>query len=196
MADATSSEFAFQRLNSRGMKLQRLLIAKDGHEVDITEEALSESLTARNEVHFAHYAPDVEKAAIELNSEAQTDPISFDAARHLVAKQIRLGHPIPEALREWAADTIVGSNKRPKQKGKYRGATLRRDRLIAGLIGDIADMTNLKPTAGKRGEGTSACNAVAEGFSLLRLQPDSYESMLKIWRRRKELSEFNFHERV
>lgn len=188
MSKASHSELALQRLNSRGMTLQRSLLTIDGEELDVTNEVVSEALIGSSEGHFVEFAHDVENAANELASEVQIDPISFDAGLHLVARQIRLGRPIPGALREWAADTIIGNTERPKQKGKYPNSTLWRDRLIVNLIKDIVDMTNLKPTSGERERGRSACNAVADGLSHLRLQPDSYESMIKIWRRRKKLS--------
>jgi len=196
MTEAQHRELALQRLNSRGMTLQRYLLIDGGEELDVTNEVVSGALTGSNEGHFVQFAQDVEKAAIELASEVLLDPISFDAALHLVAKQIRLGHPIPDVLREWAADTIVGIIKRPKQKGKYTGATLCRDRLIVKLISDIVQTTNLKPTSSKRERGRSACNAVAEGLSLLRLQPDSHESIVKIWGRRKKISMIAFPESV
>jgi len=196
MTDVRDTELARQRLNSRGMTLKKFLIFDDEQELDITNEVLAGARPGTDKGHLAQYAQDVEKAAVELASEVRMDPISFDAALQLAAKQVRLGHPIPVALREWVADILAGSTERPKQNGKHPGSTLCRDQLIAKLIKDIAKLANLKPTSGKRERGESACNAVADGFRLLRLQPDSYESMIKIWRRRKYLSTITFPESV
>ncbi|MFD0860114.1 hypothetical protein [Roseovarius aquimarinus] len=196
MAKTTSSELALQRLNSRGMTLRRFIISDGEEHSEFTNEILAGARPDPDKGHTAIFAHDVEKAAIELASEIASEPLSFDAAILLVSKQIRLNRPIPDVLREWAADALEGRIKRPKGRGKHQGATKFRDRLIARLIRDVVDMTNLAASSNAREDGSSACNAVAEGFRLLRLQPDSYESMIKIWRRRHDLLEVSFPERV
>lgn len=196
MTDTGERELAFQRLNSRGITLQRFLILDGEQESDITNEVLAGAVPDPDKSHFALHKQDVQKAAIELASEVGTDPISYDAALYLAAEQIRLGNSVPEALRGWAADVFSGIVKRPRQVGKHREATLFRDRLIVKLIRYVIEKTELKPTSGERERGASACNAVAQGLGLLRIQPDSYESMVKIWGRREEPTFVSIPERV
>ena len=196
MAKAPHNELALQRLNSSGMTLKKVLTTIDRQQVDVTKEVLSGTKIGINEGRSVRWEPDIEKAAIELARKVKLDPISYDAALHLVAKQIRIGCPIPEVLREWAADTMIGIAQRPKQKGAYPNATLFRDRLIFSLIKEIVSVTNLKATSAKRENGRSACNAVVDGMKLLRLQPDSYEMIIKIWLQRKSLSMVSVPERV
>ncbi|WP_139279299.1 hypothetical protein [Roseovarius marisflavi] len=197
MADAPHAELARQRWISRGQILKTIwLCPVEGPAVDITDQVMSGRLLRSGESYGYLFEPDAQKAALALIDEVETDPISFDAALHLVSEEIRLGKAVPYALRDWVADVLVGKLKRPKLNGKYKSATEKRDRLIVQLIKDVMEATNLSPTSGRREHGQSACNAVADGLQLSRLQPDSYESIIKIWGRRKDLSGFNSLERV
>lgn len=94
---------------------------------------------------------------------------------------------MPAALRDWVSDVLIGKIKKPKSSGKIAGATRARDKLILNLLDMLVDDVGMNPTSNDREHGTSACHAIAEAFSLLRLQPDSYDSILKIWGRRKKL---------
>jgi hypothetical protein len=176
MADAPHRELAVQRAQSRG------LIVKEFDD--------------RDGYSYVRFGQDLEQAAAELACEVDTDPISYEAARYLVASQIRLGQPIPKVLRDWAANTMEGIEVRPHKKGKYRGAAHRRDRMIVALINDIIELTSLDPTSVDREKGMSACNAVADGFRLLRRKPASYEAVVKIWGNRRELQRVTLPEKM
>lgn len=150
---------------------------------DRTSKALSGS--------FAVFAKqDLETAATELAADAYSDPVSFDAAAIIVAKQIRENGSVPAALRSWVTDVLTGTIKRPRVKGKVKGATVARDKLIHELIRDLIASLGLKPTSSDRENGQSACHAVATGLALLGLEPKSYQAIEKIWEN-KALSEFN-----
>ena len=189
MADPPHTELARQRWMKRGQSVKRVWqISGDGLDKDITEAVMLGRLPSSDEGVYCLSGLNIEKAADALVEDVESDPVSFDAALQLVSEQIKLGKAIPEALRGWAADVLVGNLKPPKKNGKYRSATHRRDKLIVQLIEDVMDMTKLKPTSGKRELGQSVSNAVADGLKLLRRPPDSFESIIKIWRRRKDLS--------
>lgn len=197
MADVPHTELARSRWVSRGQVTKEVwLIAGDGPDRDITEGAMSGRLPSCDEGVYWQTELNIEKAADALLEDIGTDAISFDAALQLVSEQIKLGRAVPEALREWAGDVLVGDVKRPKLKGKYKSATRWRDKLIVQLIRDVMETTDLDATSGKGEDGLSACNAVAHGLKTLRFQPDSYESIKRMWLRRKDLSGFNSNERV
>ncbi|WP_054006869.1 hypothetical protein [Cypionkella psychrotolerans] len=158
--------------------------------------ARSFGLVGQTRENCVWFTQDINKAAAELFSQAQLDPVCFDAALWFVSDRVRNGEIVPEVLREWASKAILGHAKRPKAKGKYAGATYTRDRLIYLLIRELIDDLKLNATSGDRDEGKSACHAVAEAFQVLRLQPDSYESIRRIWLNRHKLSAFSSPMRV
>ena len=139
---------------------------------------------------------DLDRAAEILNAEAARDSVSFDAALWFVSERVRQGQVVPEVLRQWASDAIIGRVEKPKAKGKYPGATLTRDRLIFLLLHDLVKDLKLKATSANPVDGKSACNAVAEAFQMMGLQPDSYETIRRIWDNRRNLNQFCFPENV
>lgn len=169
------------------MVVKKRIVIVDGQDMDVTHDDSMIKQSSDVEGMFVYFGQDIERAAKELVGEAQKDPISYDAALHLAAKAILQGDIVPEPLRQLASDHLKGIVSRPTSSGRYPQACLQRDQLIAQLIKDIVDATGLKPTSGKRSYGQSACNAVAEGFGHLGLQPDSYESIIKIWGNRRKL---------
>lgn len=122
-----------------------------------------------------------EVAALRLLASSRTDPLAYDAALYLVADCIRFGFEVPKALREWAFYAITGQIERPKMKGKYPAALIWRDQAIVHLVKDVMHLVDLKATASGDTGGESACAAVAEGLRLIRLQPDSYTAIKRIW---------------
>lgn len=134
---------------------------------------------------------DIDKAAEEISSSARVDPISFDAACLIVARQIKNTGVVPGALRDWTVDVLTGALSRPTAKGKIANATAARDKLIYRLIQDVILTLRLHPTSSNRDDGKSACHAVAKGFALLGLEPCSYQAMVKIWEKRENLSSFS-----
>lgn len=131
---------------------------------------------------------DVERAAEEIALDANTDPISFDAAGLIVSNAIKKTGSVPSALRDWAASVLSGETKRPIARGKIPRATIARDKMIFQLLSDVVKSCGLKPTSSNRECGKSACHAVAEAFALLGLEPRSYQAMVKIWEDRKTLN--------
>jgi hypothetical protein len=198
-AEPPYSEWAATRLASRGLVLHRCLELNDDYEyVDVTNQIMAGRYVETDSGGVTEMRWNADAAAQELSAEIEVDPISFDAALLLVSEEIRSGNPVPAALRDWASDVIVGTLKRPKLSGKIRGATIERDRLILALLHQVVKKRGLKPTSGDRENGQSACHAVAQAFSLLRIQPDSYESIRGIWNRRSagELRMRSFPRRV
>ncbi len=142
------------------------------------------------------FSQDKELAAADLIADVDDDPVSFDAALWFVAEQVRLGQVVPEPLREWGYKAIRGTIKRPAGQGKYIGATFWRDRLIVELLEDLVKEQKLRPTSADADKGLSACHAVAQAFQLLKLKPNSYQSIRRIWSRRKNLLSYKFPESV
>lgn len=122
-----------------------------------------------------------EVAALRLLAWTRTDPLAYDAALYLVADCVRFDFEIPKPLREWAFYAITGQIDRPKQKGKYPAALIWRDEAIVELVRDVMSLVGLHATGAGDLGGQSACAAVAEGLRLLRLQPDSYTAIKRIW---------------
>ncbi len=128
-----------------------------------------------------------EVAALRLLASARTDPLAFDAALFLVADCVRFSSEVPKPLREWAFYAITGQIERPRQKGKYPAALIWRDEAIVNLVQDVRRVVGLHATGSGDSGGESACAAVAEGLRLLRLQPDSYTAIKRIWLSRNRL---------
>jgi len=106
-----------------------------------------------------------------------------------MAECVRSDVDIPDAIREWAFFAITGQIERPKLKGKYPPAHAWRDREIVGLVRDVRRIFWLKATAAGDEGGQSACAAVATALGRMRLQPDSYPTIRRIWRRRHKPTE-------
>lgn len=190
MASPTSTEWARRRAFRVGLKVKRLWVKHNGEELDITDPALMEHVPPSALISgvFKIYDPLV--ALDRLIELAEEDPLSYDATRLVIGDIIKCGATIPEQLRERVAAIVTGETARPKVKGKQIGATLARDKLLYRLIQEVASVWNLDPTSSARERGLSACSAVAEGFRLLGLLPNSYSHMEKIWLKRADLSVF------
>lgn len=139
------------------------------------------SRTVQLEEGMIGYARNKDQAALRLLASARTDPLAFDAALYLVADCVRYGFEIPKPIRGWAFYAITGQIERPRQKGKYPAALIERDAAIVGLVKDVIRLVGLHATGSGDSGGESACAAVAEGLRLLRLQPDSYTAIKRIW---------------
>lgn len=124
---------------------------------------------------------DRDRGIEKILSAADTDPIAYDTALAIVAGCIMEGEPVPKAMREWAWSAVKGLLERPFLKSKIRYARERRDKTIVQMVELAAWKFRLKPTAAGDEGGESACAAVAEALRILRLQPDSYSSIRRIW---------------
>jgi len=126
------------------------------------------------------------KAADCLLEAAQSDPFAFDIARQWASDCLRAGHEMPESLKHWAAQLLSGEISRPRAKGKNPVALMRRNAAIRELVRVTSALVGIPPTSADEESGASACHAVAEALRLLRLQPDSYASVKRIWTSRKD----------
>ncbi|WP_125458993.1 hypothetical protein [Oceanicella actignis] len=127
---------------------------------------------------------DLDEAARQLVEASRIDALAYDAALWMAAECIRYGKKVPEPLREWAFFAITGRTERPKMKGRYPYALAWRDAEIVELVREVSRIFNLPVTASGDGGGESACAAVAEALRLMRLQPDSYQQIRRIWKNR------------
>lgn len=189
--NAPYQEWARRRAEKKGMQVQQAFELNGKSKVDITADFVAGERQNNDKGFLVFLKQDPEAAADELVREIKDDPISFEAARFLVADQIRAGHVVPNALREWCCGMILGEIKRPKLKGKPTGATIARDKMIYRLIVELTQSFDIKPTSADREEGKSACHAIATAFSLLGLNPRSYQAILEIWGNRDELKVFD-----
>ncbi len=183
---APYSEWAKRRAAKQG-----LLVVERFELIDDCEEISADGPPSRVRGYGVILRQETEKAAEDISPSARVDPISFDAAGLIVAKQINKTGVVPAALRDWTVDVVTGALSRPTAKGKISGATVARDKLIYRLILDVVNTLNLHPTSSNRDEGKSACHAVAKGFALLGLEPSSYQAMVKIWENRDDLKFFS-----
>lgn len=190
--DPSNKEWGHNRLGTKGIVYRRYEVDAAGTPVERVSNAQHEACSVESPIVSVAYIgkQDPEAAACELFPHVSDDPISFDAACILVAREVEAGRVVPEALRQWSADYLMGKVKRPAKKGKISGATLTRDKLICELIEEIVDALGLRPTASDRTDGASACHAVAAAFVKLGLLPQGYEAMSKIWNKRKMLRSF------
>lgn len=124
-----------------------------------------------------------------LLEEAKTDPLAFDAAMWMAAECVRYNLKVPAKIREWAYLAMTGQIARPPQRGKYPPALVDRNRAIVGLVKDVVRIIQIRATSADEDCGQGACHAVAEGLRLLRLQPNSYAAIKKIWRNRSDRAE-------
>lgn len=189
--EAPYHEWSMRHKGRKGLVVDRMFI--DG--LESSPEAGHDLMDlSRTHSFMVMTKQDPDLAALELSAEVNDDPISYNAAKYLVASLIQQGNPVPEPLREWCAGVLMGTVTRPKTKGKHAGATVARDKMIYSLINDLTKATGLKPTSSDRHNGQSACHAVALAFSLVGLNPRSYEAMLKIWENRQELGVFDMRD--
>jgi hypothetical protein len=138
-----------------------------------TSAALAGAEMTQTEEGIFRFERDRDKAATRLLAAARTDPLAYDAATFMLAECIRYGLKAPRPLR-------------PKAKGKYPEVLIWRDQQIVRLVREVEEHFALPPTSSKEELGESACNAVAEGLRLVRLQPDSYASIKRIWLKRNK----------
>jgi hypothetical protein len=151
-----------------------------------TSAALAGAEMTQTEEGIFRFERDRDKAATRLLAAARTDPLAYDAATFMLAECIRYGLKAPRPLREWGFFAITGQIERPKAKGKYPEVLIWRDQQIVRLVREVEEHFALPPTSSKEELGESACNAVAEGLRLVRLQPDSYASIKRIWLKRNK----------
>lgn len=188
------AEWAKRRAANVGLVVQDKIIFSADDPIGIGEHLSDEMEAASNKGFYVSLRQDMEKAATELAAEVDCDPISFDAAKVIVAHEIMKTGRVPSALREWASGVISGAITRPKAKGKLSGATRARDQMIYRLVADVTRAFDFKPTTSDRDRGISACHAVSEAFRLLGLEPKSYQAIVKIWENRNNLKTFDSSE--
>jgi len=119
-----------------------------------------------------------------LLASSRTDPLAYDAAVYFLADCLRHGTNAPKVLREWGFLALTGEISRPRMKGKYPPALFWRDREIVNIIKEVVYRFRLDATSSKEDFGSSACNAVSEGLRLMKLQPDSYTAIKRVWQKR------------
>lgn len=191
MASSHSSEWARRRAMRRGMKLAQVIVFDGDEEIDFTQQALTGCPLPEDKGRYVRRVYDPVVALLNLIDEVEADPLAYDAARIAIGDIIATGSPFPISAREKAASLANGKLKRPKKRGKLKGATIDRDRLLCHLIEAVAEAMEIRPTSAGRELGHSACVAVAEGLGLLGLQPASYSQMEKIYLKREDFKTFS-----
>jgi hypothetical protein len=180
------SELARRRAARTGLVVTKRIVLDEGDKSDdCPNDTASTSTSSVGTVIILEQ--NSERAAAEIATAAHTDPVSFDAAGFIVAKEIVETGIVPIALSNWAANVITGVIKRPKAKGKLTGATVARDKMICAIVQEVVDTLSLSPTSSDRKRGLSACHAVAQAFALLGLMPKSYQAIVKIFEKRNTL---------
>ena len=125
---------------------------------------------------------DTEKIG-ELLKSASDSVGSFDAAIEWSTDILRSGVPVPAELACFAADVLEGKAQRPKRRGRTRNGHLYQEAIIYEAI-KIAISHGLSET---RNDGSShresACDVVADALKRLKLKPETYGAVKKIWLR-------------
>jgi hypothetical protein len=131
--------------------------------------------------HVAKPLDGYEALLAELIDTAGTDPIRFEALRLHGANLIDDGTwPVP-ALRGFIVAVLRDAVRAPVKPG--RSPEIRaRNILIAAVIQDVVDEYGLTPMRNEGpSAGQSACDAVAEAMRSMRLRPNSYDRIRKLW---------------
>ena len=116
-----------------------------------------------------------------LLEQSQTNADAFDALSIHAANYVENGGNIPLEVRQFIVRHLRGDLQRPKAVGAPPQGTLL-DELIYPVIVDLVAAHNLKPTHSEfKATGTSACAVVAQAMANLRLLPQGYSTIKRIY---------------
>ena len=116
-----------------------------------------------------------------LLEQSQTNADAFDVLSIHAANYVENGGNIPLEVRQFIVRQLRGDLQRPKTVGAPPQGTLL-DELIYPVIVDLIEAHNLKPTHSEsKATGTSACAVVAQAMANLRLLPQGYSTIKRIY---------------
>ena len=143
----------------------------DVAELSLAEMMLNDQLPVRyvksDTAGESHYMIS-DLSAIELVRLAKTIPGAYDLAAKITATNILDEHRLPEALRLFAFQVLLGKRKRPRPNPRSkRHKTWTRNIYLYGLARGVADQFDLSLTRNDSSSPQSACDAVVQGLSKL-----------------------------
>lgn len=103
--------------------------------------------------------------------------LEFDALILIAERMLRSGALLPEGLREWTGDVLIGKRARPK-KGPQ--STSYRDHLFCLAVRELQEEFEVSPTHSPTSGGFSGCEVVAEASGY------NYKTVEAVWGRRSE----------
>ncbi len=121
----------------------------------------------------------ISKNPTELIEKAKNDPDYFDAIRFGIAIHLRIEKELPQVILDWLIDYLRGKRKRPR-KAAGRGISLGLHVIIAGVVQVLVDR-GMHATRNDASSATSACDAVAEALSDLKMTPTSFGGVKAVW---------------
>ena len=123
----------------------------------------------------------ISKNPIELIEKAKNDPDYFDALRFGIAVRLKIGKELPQIILDWLIEYLRGKRKRPR-KAAGRGISLGLHVIIAGVVQTLVDRgMNATRNDASSATSASACDAVAEALSDLKMTPTSFEGVKAVW---------------
>lgn len=125
----------------------------------------------------------IDKAELEkVLRESGTDPVAFDAAVLLVQYAGEGNSALPAPLTEFALAVMRKERKRPKGRARYKNVG--RDFRVRMAVYVAHSEHGLDFTRNDATSRDSACDVVAKCLAKLRLKPDTYTAVAKIWQKR------------
>lgn len=97
---------------------------------------------------------------------SNTDYNFFDLCVEVCSTNIKFGHPIPRPLRGFCSDVLTGKLTRPTPAYRERKRNFLEQLMIWTLVHDVSSKFDLLKTRNDASAKISACDAVAEAFSV------------------------------
>jgi hypothetical protein len=121
------------------------------------------------------------KAGLLIDRARDGDPIAMDATWEIAANFIDEGYVLPEGLRQYIVDLLLGDATcaPAKSRGRAGYVNYERDFKIASVIRQVVDR-GFKPTRNHATESESACSIVNKALKRLGLHL-SEAAVVKIW---------------
>ncbi len=123
----------------------------------------------------------ISKNPTELIEKAKNDPDYFDAIRFGIAVHLVIKKELPQIILDWLIEHLRGKTKRPR-RAAGRGISLGLHVTVAQVVQVLVDR-GMHATRNDASPATSACDAVAEALSDLKMTPNSFEGVKAVWLR-------------
>ncbi|MGB0660223.1 MAG: hypothetical protein ACPGNV_08570 [Mangrovicoccus sp.] len=120
---------------------------------------------------------------------SQTQGLSWDAAKLVAMEFILKGHALPESLRCWTVAVLAGDIKKPKTPKRFSrgwpGDLVQRNIEIHAVVSELLAAGVPFAMSSDSEKGHSACHAVAQALTELRMETGSYDTIRKIYSERE-----------
>ncbi len=192
---ASAIEYAFVSLNGAGLgkrsQSNRRCTAVFWEVLSVTDEIYQAPVVHGSSVSFltkrgtGPWDPykfyDVKRAEILIDRAREGDPIAMDATWEIAANFIDEGCVLPDGLRRYIVDLLLGDaiSTPPKKRGRTGYVNYERDFRIACVIRHVTDL-GFRPTRNHATVSESACSIVSQALARSDLHL-SEGAVVKIW---------------